>query len=305
MLNEITKYLPNELASMISKIVCDGIREIRIRVSKKVKVLTNSTEITLEYVPTLQDILNILVNVSKNSIYAIQNDINNGFIIVPGGHRIGICGEVVLLDGKIKNIKNINSLNIRIANEIYGASRKILPYIVLDNNRIRNTLIVSPPGCGKTTILRDLIRELSNGIEKLNFKGKNVGLVDERGEIAAVYLGKNSLDVGERTDIMSNCKKDIGLKMLIRSMAPDIVATDEIGKKEDIFAIEDAALSGVSFIFTMHAKDYQDVIKKPYINALIDKNIFSCVVVLSNRNGVGTIEDIKVLKEEKIKYDCV
>lgn len=298
MISEITKYLPNALSNMISKIVCDGIREIRIRASKKTKVITGSTEIDLEYIPSLQDILSILVNVSKNSIYAIQNDINNGFIIVPGGHRIGVCGEVVFLDGKIKNIKNINSLNIRVANEIYGASRKIIPYIVLKNNRIRNTLIVSPPGCGKTTILRDLIRELSNGIENLNFKGKNIGLIDERGEIAAVYLGRASLDVGERTDIMSNCKKDIGIKMLIRSMSPDIVATDEIGKKEDIFAIEDAALSGVSLIFTMHAKDYEDVLKKPYISELINKNMFSCVVTLSNRNGVGTIEDIKVLKEE-------
>ena len=104
---------------------------------------------------------------------------------------------------------------------------------------------------------------------------------------------------------MSNCKKDVGINMLIRSMAPDIVATDEIGKKEDIFAIEDAALSGVSLIFTMHAKDYEDVLNKNYISELINKNIFSCIVVLSNRNGVGTIEDIKVLKGDKEKYDCV
>lgn len=300
MIDEIIKYFPNNLCNIIKNLSSNKkIKEIRLRAKRKVAIIFHDMEYFIDYTPEINEMLEILINVSKNSIYAIQNDINNGFVVIPGGHRIGICGEVVIVDGKIKNIKNINSMNIRVANEILGAANKILPYVIKNKNEIRNTLIVSPPGCGKTTILRDLIRQISNGVEKYEFKGKNVGVIDERGEIAAVYMGKTLLDVGTRTDIISNCPKDIGISMLIRSMAPDIIATDEIGSKNDILAIKKAVISGVNLIFTMHAENVLDVYKRDELKECLTKKIFECIIVLSNEKGVGTVSDVKIIEKEK------
>lgn len=272
----------------------DNITEIRLRAGKRIVMYISKKEFTLDYIITLRDILDILVKVSKNSLYSIQNDINEGFVTIKGGHRIGICGEAVLENGKIVNVKNINSLNIRVAKQIIGAANSIVDYVV-DDFGINNTLIVSPPGCGKTTILRDLIRQISSGDKKR--KGYNIGVVDQRGEIASVYAGMPYLDIGTRTDVFTNIAKDKGMNMLIRSMGLQAIATDEIGTKEDMLAIENAMLTGVSLIFTMHGRTIEDVYKKTDIKNII--NYFDYIILLSNNNGVGTIEKIHRISQNK------
>lgn len=298
MIDEILRILPSYISNEIIKLNCSqNITEIRLRTKCKVIIICGKNEMVLNCIITPKTILDILLNVSKNSIYAIQNDINNGFVVIRGGHRIGISGEVVYVDDKIKNIKNICSLNIRVARQIYGCADMVLPKIISGNNFL-NTLIVSPPGCGKTTLIRDIIRQISNGIPSLNFNGKNVALIDERGEIASVYEGVASLDVGIRTDIMSNVNKASGMKMMIRSMAPDVIATDEIGKKEDIIAIKEAILSGVKVVFTMHGDSIKSILKNENIKELLNLNIFSKIIVLSNGKIPGIIE--KVYDTEKL-----
>ena len=298
MIDEILRILPSYISNEIIKLNCSqNITEIRLRTKCKVIIICGKNEIVLSCIITPKAILDILLNVSKNSIYAIQNDINNGFVVIRGGHRIGISGEVVYVDEKIKNIKNICSLNIRVARQIYGCADSILPKII-SGNTFLNTLIVSSPGCGKTTLIRDIIRQISNGIPSLNFSGKNVALIDERGEIASVYEGVASLDVGIRTDIMSNVNKANGMKMMIRSMAPDVIATDEIGKKEDISAIKEAILSGVKVIFTMHGDSIKSIIKNENIRELLNLNIFSKIILLSSGKIPGIIE--KVYDTEKL-----
>ena len=292
MIDEILKIMPRYIAEEIVHLNCNNsITEIRIRSKNKIIVICGKNEFVLDLVASPKIILDILLNVSKMSIYAIQTDLNNGFVVIRGGHRIGVCGEVVYENGKIKNIKNICSLNIRVAHQIFGCADTVMPQIIV-NGIFQNTLIVSPPGCGKTTLLRDIIRLLSNGIKTLGFSGKNVSLIDERGEIASCYEGVPTLDIGIRTDVMSNIDKSTGMSMVIRSMAPDIIATDEIGSSDDVLSIKAAILSGVKVIFTMHGDSLKSILENPNIKELLDMNIFSKIILLSSGKIPGIVEKI-------------
>lgn len=288
-MENILEYLNDEIKDKIlfyGKI--EKITELRLRNKRKLIINYGTYDVVTDYIVDTKDILDILLKVSERSLYSIQNEINNGFVTIKGGHRIGICGEVVMQNDKIKNIKNINSMNIRIAKEVKGCGENVYPYI-LEDGKFTNTLIVSPPGCGKTTLLRDLVRIFS--------LKNNIGVVDERGEIASVYHGEASLDVGDRTDILSNCTKSQGMKMLTRTMGVDIIATDEIGTEKDIEAIKEAEISGVNLMLTMHGNSISDIANNKEMAALLNRGAFKNVIILSKENMPGHIKKIYKQKE--------
>mgnify|MGYP003374536182 CR=1 FL=1 len=279
--DEILRYFSNVIYENLANIfrqnpiIWDKLQEIRIRVGRPIILKLREQDIMLEYIVSQSEILQILERLCENSIYAYKNQICEGFITVRGGHRVGVTGSCVIEDSKIKNLKYISSLNFRIAREIINCSTNILREIIdRKNETIYNTIIVAPPGKGKTTILRDAIRNLSNGIKEINFRGMNCGVVDERGEIAACYKGMPQNDIGIRTDVIENVSKDKGIHMLIRSMAPQIIACDEIGSEDDILAIKYALNSGVKGIFTMHGKNIEDIKNNQSVYNLIEnKNV--------------------------------
>ncbi len=288
-MENILEYLNDEMKDIINFYgKLEKITELRLRVNRKFIINYENYDVVTDYIVKLKDILDIILKVSENSLYAIQNEINNGFITIKGGHRIGICGEVIMQEDKIKNIKNINSMNIRIAKEIKGCAEDLYPLLLEDGN-FTNTLIVSPPGCGKTTLLRDLVRILS--------RKNNIGVVDERGEIASVYHGSPSLDIGTRTDVLSNCTKSQGMKMLTRTMGVDIIATDEIGTEKDIEAIKEAQISGVKLMFTMHGNSISDIANNKELSCLLNRGAFKNIVILSKEDVPGNIKKIYKQKE--------
>lgn len=266
------------------------LEEIRIRSNGIISLKFNSKQEILNQKVTYQEIIETIQRMCENSIYSYQNEIKNGYITLKGGHRVGIAGNCVIENGKVINIKYISSINFRIARQVIGCSKPAIKYILNPEKKtINNTLIVSPPGVGKTTILRDLIRNVSNGMEEINFEGMNVGLVDERGEIAALYKGIPQNEVGIRTDILENIPKPIGIKMLIRSMAPQVIAADEIGTVEDVEAIKEAICMGVKGIFTAHGENQIDIEKNPVLKSLINESIIERIIFLKLNNGERTI----------------
>ena len=280
-----------------------ALEEIRIRSNRPLILKFSDNEKIFDYIVTVEDLIETLQKICENSIYSYQSQICNGFITIKGGHRVGIAGNIVIENGKIININYISSLNFRIAKEINGCSNKLLKYVInMENNNVYNTLIVSKPGVGKTTILRDLVRRISNGIEQINFQGLNVGLVDERGEIAAMYKGVAQNDIGMRTDVLSNVKKDKGMKLLIRSMAPRVIAADEIGSKEDVEAIKEAVCSGIKGIFTAHGSSLDDISINPSIKDLLMSHVIERIIFLDSKKIKGEIGKVYALNKINSEY---
>ncbi|MFR0922352.1 MAG: stage III sporulation protein AA [Clostridia bacterium] len=286
-IDEILRYFPNKIYQIFFNLfqennkIIDELQEIRMRTDRPIILRLREKDFILQYNIPQSEILQIVERLCENSIYAYKNQICEGFITVKGGHRVGLTGSCVIENGKIVNVKYISSLNFRIAREVLNCSTRVLREIIdIENKSIYNTILVAPPGRGKTTILRDVIRRLSNGIDEINFKGKTCGVVDERGEIAAMYKGVPQNDVGIRTDIIENVTKNQGIHMLVRTMAPEIIACDEIGSSDDVEAIHYALYSGVKGIFTMHGKNIEDIKNNRQIYELIENREIQKVVFL-------------------------
>jgi len=296
-LEKIFSKLPSFINHSIRKLpieIINSFEEIRIKAGCDTLVICDGKEINLddkEYVTqdVLEDILNRLLDYSY---YAYEEQLSRGYITIEGGHRVGICGRVTLKDDKVHLIKEISSLNIRRCRQIVGASSKVIKSICNDDKReISNTLIISPPKCGKTTILRDIARVLSND-------GYRVAICDERSEIAGCHNGVSSFDIGARTDVLDGCPKAEGIIMLIRAMSPDVIITDEIGKEADINAIRTALSAGVKTITSIHGDSMEDI-KSSVVSELVDNCFFDTLIFLSQNPTTGTVKRIMKLSGMK------
>lgn len=301
----VLESLPDNIRNIIRGVpfeILQGLEEIRIRENRPLMIYSSGKDYFLRedggptldpgksYYVSSRDTQRILQLMADFSLYAIEEELRNGYITLKGGFRVGLAGKGVLEGGKLKTLKYINSFNIRISREIPGVADKVLPFIISKDGNVLHTLILSPPQMGKTTLIRDIVRQISDGFP--GFYGKKVAIVDERSEIAGCYQGIPQNYVGNRTDVLDACPKAIGIIMLIRSMSPQVIATDEIGREEDVAAIEDALNAGIKIITTAHSNDLQDARRRPVLSSILDKNIFERILVLGNSLGTGTLEGV-------------
>lgn len=277
------------------------LQEIRMRIGRPVLLYYGGKEYALTpegrltdqinsgYCMKEQDLKEMLETISGYSLYAFNDDLKHGFMTVPGGHRIGVAGKIVRDNDKIICIRNILFLNIRLAHQIKGCADQVMKYIC-EKDTVSHTLIVSPPCCGKTTLLRDIIRQISDGTDF--FIGKTVGVVDERGELSGSYCGIPQNDLGVRTDIMQGCTKGEGMRMLLRSMAPQVLAVDELGNSTDGEEVESVFHCGCKLIATVHGNTIEDVGKIPLTEKLKNRKLFERYIIMDRVTGPGSIQGI-------------
>lgn len=290
---EIEKIFPLRIREHLPAVPWqEGLEEIRVRIGQPMEFSYDTTNRYLMkqagtctfcgeaevrnrtgefYRMTECDIAEMLNYISNYSLYAYKEEMKQGFITIEGGHRIGIAGGTVVENGKITGLHHIAFLNIRVAHERIGCAGELLPYIRYQNS-IYNTLLLSAPGAGKTTYLRDSIRMLSEG--SVDSPGLKVCVVDERSEIAACHMGIPQNNLGPRTDVLDGCGKAEGMLMLLRSMSPQVLAVDELGTEKDFMAVEQAVYAGSKVLGTVHAGDIRELSEKPFLRRWVGKKVF-------------------------------
>ena len=250
--------------------------ELRLRSGRPARLIRmGGAELALEIVEA-EHLRRILDRLMENSLYAWEDELRQGYFTAAGGLRVGVCGKLNPGRDAVGNLESIGSACIRFPREVKGCASALMEKITGD--RPAGTLILSPPGLGKTTLLRDMVRILSDA-------GWNVGLADERREIAACREGVPQLDVGARTDVMDACPKAKSIPMLVRSCAPDVIAADEIGGEGDMEAIRDAFRTGVAVLATAHAPDLESALRRKNIAPLLREGVFEWIVTLGPEPG--------------------
>lgn len=277
------RCLPPRLSAVLKSETADNICEIRITAERNCFVVRNGSCGDTGIFVSQKEIAQTAEALCRGSLYAAQSAMVKGYITVPGGHRIGICGRAVSENGRITHITDISALCIRISRSVHGCADKIVPYLK-SGSLPHSALIVSPPGCGKTTILRDAARQLGG-----SFK---ICIIDERSEIAAANGGIPLHDVGAMTCVMDAMPKSEGISIALRTMSPQIIITDETGSAAEEEAIYRLVNCGAKIITSAHGYDERDVLRRPFLGKLIEDGIFERIFVLSNRRGIGTVEKI-------------
>ena len=272
-------FLPEYILESMKKF--NSVQEIRIRLGKPYVIVSEGQE-HLFNVINYDEFGQVIKMLTSHSVYAVRENLKNGFITISGGHRVGFCGTCIIRSGEIYHMKDITGINVRIAKEFTGISDE---FFIRINDYFDNTLIISPPGCGKTTYLRDIARTLSNN-------GQNVSVVDERGEIFPYDRYGCVFDNGLRCDVITGSNKSEGIRIVLRVMNPDVIVCAEISTFDDAYAVLNAAASGVKVLASMHGYGISDYNNRIDFKELVNKNFFKYFILLSKRNGVGTIEDI-------------
>ena len=275
------------------------VTEIRLRAEQRVVVIgterscaggnVSNTEIHINGGKRLQserivpaaDIRLIADAMLGHAVHARQEELRQGFVTLPGGYRAGLCGQAVVRDGEICALQDISSIAVRIAREVPGAAHALMPLVVQDG-RLFSVLILSPPGLGKTTLLRDIARSVSE-------RGFSVSIVDERSEIAACLHGVPTLDVGPNTDVLDGCPKARGIPILLRAMSPQVMITDELGGPDDARAIAEAKRCGICVIASAHGADFADAKARPMLGEALNAKVFDYVVSLRAVGEIGTV----------------
>jgi len=292
----LLSYLPPPIRGLTMSLDTANLEEVRLRKQKPLSVCMNDGNYFVDcigkvvrrtdtpYIVTQSDMDTALELISRGSLYSLENEIKQGFITIAGGHRIGIVGKAVIKDAQVSYIKDISGLNYRFAKQILGAADSVIDSIRCGSS-LKNTLIISPPQCGKTTLLRDIARILSG----MDYK---ISIIDERCEIAGMVDGISSYDVGINTDVLDSCPKADGMNLALRSMSPQVLITDEIGTAADIEAIQSALSCGVAVIASIHAASRADLLIKPQFAPI--SALFERIITLSKRRGSGTIEEVYI-----------
>lgn len=280
---DVLTFLPIELSEKLENHLDGNVQEIRLRLNKSVCIMKNSENVVLNGIVSDKGIIEqVFTNVCENSIYAHQDEINQGFVTIKGGNRVGVCGTAVVENGKIISVKNISSLNFRIATDFFGCSEKIM------KKCSDNIIIAGPPASGKTTILRDIARRLSN-------QNKKVCIIDERFEIGGT---SGEFDLGFMCDVLSGYKKAYGISLALRTLSPQFIIFDEIGTIQECESVFESLNSGVNIITSVHCSGKNQFFKRPVCKKLIESGAFNNVVFLGEH--AGQIQEIYEINGDKI-----